>query len=194
MKVLKQVGREIAMGEAVMPEDFLTVTEASERLSVSPRTIQRYCRQGRLNYKWVTGKRHRELRIIPPIPIGDLPGVKKKALVSSDIVAMEDFVRTVQELRDQLRHKDEQIEELEKQIDNLRTLVTGMSELRDTGSTASVDTEVIEKARTIIHDFNSVRPVEKKLILKMAKELKSHTEFLCTLGMKDDGKTADSSS
>jgi len=169
-----------------MSEDFLTVTEAAERLSVSPRTIQRYCRQGRLNYKWVTGKRHRELRIIPPIPIGDLPGVKKKALGSSDIVAMEDFVRTVQDINDQLRRKDERIEDLEKQIDNLRTLVTGMGELRDNGTAATGDTEIIEKARSIIHDFSTMRAVEKRLILKMAKEIKAHSDFLRTLGMKEN--------
>ena len=176
----------MVMRGAAMSDDFLTVTEAAERLSVSPRTIQRYCRQGRLNYKWVTGKRHRELRIIPPIPIGDLPGVRKKTLGTSDLVALEDFNRSVQEFRDQLKLKDERIEELEKQIGSLSALVSGMNGHHDTGHTAPRDAEVIEKAHTIIHDFNTVRPVEKRLILKMAKEIKTHSEFLRTLGMKDE--------
>lgn len=62
-----------------MSEELLTVIEAAKKLGVSPRTIQRYCKQGRLNHKWVQGKRHKELRILSPIPISQLPGEVQKS-------------------------------------------------------------------------------------------------------------------
>ena len=82
-----------------MSEEFLTAAETANILSVSIRTIQRYCKQGRLNYKWITGKRHKELRIIPPIPVSDLPGVKRqKGMSSIDYVTRTDFENTTEEM------------------------------------------------------------------------------------------------
>ena len=67
----------------MMSEELLTVAEAASKLGVSPRTIQRYCKQGRLNFKWVKGKRHKELRILSPIPISQLPGGRRKNLAGT---------------------------------------------------------------------------------------------------------------
>mgnify|MGYP000853127174 CR=1 FL=1 len=59
-----------------MQDELLTVLDVAAKLGVSVRTVQRYCKQGLLNHKWIHGKRHRELRIVPPIPLSLLPGVK----------------------------------------------------------------------------------------------------------------------
>lgn len=161
-----------------MSEDFLTVTEAAEKLSVSSRTIQRYCKQGRLNYKWVTGKRHRELRIIPPIPITELPGVKKKGFPVEGFVSQEDFDSAIEKLRDELMKRGEQIARLEREI----------AALKGTGGAAQDtvgDGEMLSRAREIVYEYDRVRTVEKKLILKMAKEIRDHAAFLATLGMDD---------
>jgi len=159
-----------------MSEEYLTVAEAAEKLSVSPRTIQRYCKQGRLNYKWVHGKRHRELRIIPPIPVADLPGVKiKKEAI--DFVTADEYRAAIEELKESLLEKDRVIEEIRREVERLKSIGAG-------GSTATPDDrEILERAREIVHDFRKVRPVEKKLILKMAKEIEAHAEFLRSLGM-----------
>ena len=168
-----------------MSEEYLTVTEAAEKLSVSPRTIQRYCKQGRLNYKWVTGKRHRELRIIPPIPVSDLPGVRQKKGIDADFVTIEDFQISADELRHQLMEKDRRIDELIEEIEHLKNSLTEKTSIRGMLHTESHDTDILDKARELVRDYNEVRPVEKKLILKMAKELKAHTEFLRSLGMSN---------
>jgi len=159
-----------------MSEKYLTVAEAAEKLSVSPRTIQRYCKQGRLNYKWVHGKRHRELRIIPPIPVADLPGVKiKKEAV--DFVTADEHRAAIEELKESLREKDRAIEEIRREVERLKSTAAGSP------SVVPEDREILQRAREIIHDFRKVRPVEKKLILKMAKEIEAHAAFLRSLGM-----------
>ena len=153
-----------------MSEDYLTVAETAIKLSVSPRTIQRYCKQGRLNYKWITGKRHKELRIIPPLPVSDLPGVKKKKILdTSDFVIKNDFENIIEELKQQLLAKDHRIDELEHEIAQLKSLSSGG--------------ELFQKAESLLHDFNKVRPVEKKLILKMAREIQAYGEYLQSIGM-----------
>jgi len=169
-----------------MSEDYLSVAEASERLAVSPRTIQRYCKQGRLNYKWVTGKRHREIRIIPPIPVGDLPGVKqKKDLGPDDFVSITDFKNSVDELRKLLLDQERRYDELSDKINELATALNSSSQRVETIQADVHEQEVISRAREIVDDFNAVRPVEKALILKMAREIKDQGEYLKTLGMDD---------
>ncbi len=173
-----------------MAKDYLTVTEAADRLAVSPRTIQRYCKQGRLNYKWVTGKRHRELRIIPPIPVADLPGVKqKKELGPDDFVSITDFKVTVDELRTILLEQERRFDELENKITELKNAVSNSSQRVETFQADVHEQEIISRARQIVDDFNAVRPVEKKLILTMAKELKAHGDFLKSLGMTPTDQT-----
>ena len=39
-----------------------------------------------------------------------------------------------------------------------------------------------------VRDLERVRPVEKKLILALARAVKKHDEFLATLGMEKDGE------
>ena len=168
-----------------MSEEFLTAAETASILSVSIRTIQRYCKQGRLNYKWVTGKRHKELRIIPPIPVSDLPGVKRqKGMSSIDYVTRTDFENTTEEMKLHLREKDSRIGELENEIAQLKSLITQNSGtvIRTGGSGLSGD-ELREKAEALVKDFNKVRPVEKKLILKLARDIQAHDRFLRSLGM-----------
>ena len=90
-----------------MTDEFLTVAEASQKLGVSPRTIQRYCKQGRLNFRWVSGKRHKELRILPPITLDRLPGVKRKAQLNvADYVTRKDFDDSTSKLERELLKKD----------------------------------------------------------------------------------------
>lgn len=168
-----------------MSEDYLTVAEAAEKLSVSHRTIQRYCRQGRLNYKWVMGKRHRELRIIPPIPVDALPGVKqKRVLDASDYVTISAFESKTEELRQLLLEKDSRIEELEQKIAQLKSMISvGSGAPESAGISQSHGGEILKKAVSLLNDFTKVRPVEKKLILKMAKEVEAHGEYLRAIGM-----------
>ena len=90
-----------------MSEELLTVAEAAAKLSVSNRTIQRYCKQGLLNHKWIAGKRHKELRIIPPIPVSQLPGVKKKRVLSKfDVENMRMFYSEGIEMMQELKKRD----------------------------------------------------------------------------------------
>jgi hypothetical protein len=139
-----------------MSEELMTVGEASKKLSVSPRTVQRYCKQGLLNHKWIRGKRHKELRIVPPIPLSLLPGVKQgSAPGAGDLVTRKEleelFASFNRELAERDRHIDAQ-----------------------------------QRVESLLEDFETVRPVEKKLILKLARELQSQNKFLRTLGYKEN--------
>ncbi|MFC1693711.1 DUF3294 domain-containing protein [Candidatus Latescibacterota bacterium] len=161
-----------------MSEEYLTVIEAAGKLSVSPRTIQRYCKQDLLNYKWVTGKRHKELRIIPPIEASNLPGVRHKTQFNpSDFVTKENFVTITGELKNRIK-------ELETKLEMAKTASAAATGVSDTVSdSAQVTGDIHEKTRSFLKDFEKVRPIEKKLILKMAEEIKAHGEFLSSLGM-----------
>ena len=162
-----------------MSEEYLTVTKAAETLSVSKRTIQRYCRQGRLNYKWVQGTRHRELRIIPPIPIGELPGVHhKKEIDTSDLLTRSDFDIAIVDLRQRLLDQERRIEDLEREIARLAAGREGAVMIAETASASIADGELRKKIDTLIHDFETVRPVEKQLVLKIAREVKEHVDAL----------------
>lgn len=168
--------------EATMSDDLLSVSEAAERLSVSPRTIQRYCKQGRLNYKWVTGTRHRELRIVPPIPVSELPGVKKHGISADEFVSADEFESAIASLNERLYDVVERLAAISSDIERLKSAGGGVS---SGGAVSRADRDIIAKAGELVHDYNTVRPLEKKLILKMAKEVQAHSQFLRTLGMKD---------
>jgi len=170
-----------------MPEEeYLTVQEAAEKLSISPRSVQRYCREGRLNHKWVQGKRHKELRIVPPISFSNLPGVrKKKVLTSFDYVTKPDIESITEDLRKRIQEKELHIQKLEMEIIELKALIKGQSSV--SGSSHGLG----DKTDMIIHDFETVRPKERKLIVKMAEEIKTHGEFLKTLGMTDNSENTD---
>ena len=47
----------------------------------------------------------------------------------------------------------------------------------------SPDANLLKKADSLLHDFNKVRPIEKKLILKMAREIKTYGDYLRSIGM-----------
>jgi hypothetical protein len=161
-----------------MQDELLTVLDVAAKLGVSVRTVQRYCKQGLLNHKWIHGKRHRELRIVPPIPLSLLPGVKHgSALAEGDFISREDYDSLAATLTRELASRDDRIEALERQLSEA---VSG------TGAAQGVDTGIIERAEALVRDLERVRPVEKKLILALARTVKKHDEFLATLGMEKD--------
>ena len=150
-----------------MPENYLTVTEAATELSVSPRTVQRYCRQGLINHKWVSGKRHKELRIIPPIDTSILPGVRHHRQFDP-----EDFIPRT--------HFDSVVADLTARIHELEHALAEAPTMSSDGGSPAASSEVT----AFMREFERVRPVEQKLILTMAREIKDHEEFLSTLGME----------
>ena len=169
-----------------MTEELLTVIEAAKKLSVSPRTIQRYCKQGRLNHKWVQGKRHKELRILSPIPISQLPGGRRRNLASTfDYVTKNDFEELTSDLKNMLDEKDRRIAMLEEETAKMKSIIGS------TGGFQSIspDNEPIEtlskgKIETLLQELEKVRPVERKLVLKLAKEIQTHEKYLESLGME----------
>jgi len=169
-----------------MSEELLTVIEAAKKLSVSPRTIQRYCKQGRLNHKWIQGKRHKELRILSPIPISQLPGGRRKNLASTfDYVTKNDFEELVLDLKSKLDDKDRRIALLEEETARMKAIIDSTGGFRS----VSPDNEPIEKmskgkTETLLQELEKVRPAERKLVLKLAKEIQTHEKYLESLGMK----------
>ena len=157
-----------------MSEELLTVIEAAKKLGVSPRTIQRYCKQSRLNHKWVMGKRHKELRILSPIPISQLPGGRRRNLVSTfDYITKDDFEAVIAELNRILDDKDTRITLLEEKTAQLK------SQLQDQGNT-----DLRVQIKEFLHEAERVRPAEAKLILKLAQEITAHKEYHDSLDTK----------
>ena len=168
-----------------MNENFLTVSEAASKLGVSPRTIQRYCKQSRLNHKWVQGKRHKELRILSPIPVSQLPSGRRRSLAGTfDYVSKEDFEKTTSEMKQKLNEKDLQIAVLDEQVSELKSMITAAK--ASPQGIPEVDLSVKDsktKLINMLYEYENVRPAEKKLILKLAKEIKEHEKYLSSLGM-----------
>ncbi len=168
-----------------MQDELLTVLDVAAKLGVSVRTVQRYCKQGLLNHKWIHGKRHRELRIVPPIPLSLLPGVKHgSALAEGDFISREDYDSLAATLTRELSSRDERIEALERQLSEAASRETPISGM---DTVPGIDTGILDRAEALVHDLERVRPVEKKLILALARAVKKHDEFLATLGMEKDG-------
>lgn len=174
-----------------MADVLFTVVEAAEKLGVSPRTIQRYCKQDRMNHKWVNGKRHKELRIVPPISLEKLPGVKRRsALNVADYVTRKDFDEITAGLDREILKKDIRIDELKQEIVELKSQINGGSrELQTASSIPISDSRLGKTAESLVHEFEKVRPAEKKLILKLVETIKDHDEFLRTLGFSGDAET-----
>lgn len=173
-----------------MADEFLTVAEASNKLGVSPRTIQRYCKQGRLNHKWIIGKRHKELRILPPISLDKLPGVKRKSqLNAADYVMRKDFEEATLKLERELLKKDIRIDELRQEVTHLGAqLDAAPAHPQSTDATREVDGDIQNKLTFLTHELEKVRPAEKRLIIKMAETIREHNQFLKTLGYSGDGE------
>ncbi len=166
-----------------MSDELISVGDAAKKLGVSDRTVQRYCKQGLLNYKWVHGKRHRELRIVPPIPLSLLPGVKRgSAPENGDLVTKGEFERMHAELTGEIARRDQRIERLEHEISQL----TGGVELP---ASAPFETGRLERVESLLEEYERIRPVERKLILKLARTVKEQDEFLRTLGMPARAET-----
>lgn len=167
-----------------MEEQLLTVTEVAHKLNVSLRTIQRYCKQGRLAHKWVMGKRHKELRIISPIPLSELPGGRRKTLGGSfDYVSSETYRHTVDGLQAELAGLKSRIEGFERELAGLNRnapLPDGGVFSENRGSPGLSD--VTDRVREIVDDYEKVRPSEKKLILKLAREVREHEDYLVSIG------------
>ena len=173
-----------------MADEFLTVAEASNKLGVSPRTIQRYCRQGRLNHKWVSGKRHKELRILPPISLDKLPGVKRKTQLNvADYVTRKDFDETASKLERELLKKDIRIDELRQEVTRLKTQLEGApAQPHGPVPAQEVDGYMQKMLTSLTHELEKVRPAEKRLIIKLAETIREHNQFLKTLGYGGDGE------
>jgi len=156
-----------------MEEELLTVSEAANKLGVSPRTVQRYCKQGRLNHKWIMGKRHKELRIVPPIPLSQLPGGRRRNLSGTfDYVTRKELEEITLEYQRILENRDRRIALLEEETAELKNMLGGNS--------GGVNLEKMEK---VFNEIDRVRPSETKLLLKLAKEVKEHAEYLKAIGM-----------
>lgn len=169
-----------------MSEELLTVVEAARKLGISPRTIQRYCKQGRLNFKWVNGKRHKELRILSPIPISQLPGGRRRNLAGTfDYITKSDLEEITAELKDNINEKDHRIAMLEEETEKLKSITDKAKNLLNIiSSYDSSDTHLRIRIKDFLHEYEKVRPAEKKLILKLAKEVQAHEEYLESIGMK----------
>lgn len=164
-----------------MEEKLLTVAEAASKLNVSPRTIQRYCSQGRLEHRWVMGARHKELRIVSPIPLSQLPGSRRKTIAGTfEYVSTEAFEQEISELRDELDRSRERIEQLENRLAD-----------SGSGDPQSQDDGFRERVTAFMMEFVRVRPAEQKLILKLAQELKEHEAYLVSIGKPPVDKTDD---
>ncbi|MCE5251622.1 helix-turn-helix domain-containing protein [bacterium] len=172
-----------------MVDEFFTVTEAAEKLGVSPRTIQRYCKQGRLNHKWISGKRHKELRILPPISLDKLPGVKRRSPLNvADYVTRKDFDDITARLDREILKKDIRIDELKQEIIMLKSML-GDGDSGDGGDDSLPkirDSRLLKAAESLVHEFEKVRPAERKLILKIASTLRTHDLFLKKMGMAEN--------
>ena len=170
-----------------MSEEFLTVSDASDKLGVSPRTIQRYCKQGRLNHKWINGKRHKELRILPPISLDKLPGVKRKAQMNTaDFVARKDFENTSSKFERELLKKDIRIDELRQEIAHLKEQIENAATQPNGPYPHKDDEQLQEKIVAMTHEIEKVRPAEKLLIIKLAETIRYHDTYLKTLGYRDE--------
>jgi len=173
-----------------MSEELLNVSEAAEKIGVSPRTVQRYCKQGLLNHKWVRGKRHRELRVVPPIPMSLLPGVKRgTAPGAQDMAFRHEFESLRASLTREIQERDRRIEALERQV-------SGVSHRDATGATVpqpapSPDSSRLERLENRFAEFERVRPVEQKLILRLAQTVKEQGDLIRALGMHDKKEISD---
>ena len=162
-----------------MSDELISVSDAALKLGVSARTVQRYCKQGILDHKWVHGKRHRELRIVPPIPLSLLPGVKRgSASDAGDLATKQELEAIHAEFTREITLRDQRIENLEREITRL-TAGTGHPE------SAPFETDRLERVESLLDEYERVRPVERKLILKLARTVKEQDEFLRTLGMQE---------
>ena len=165
-------------------EELMTVVEAAEKLGVSPRTIQRYCKQGLLNHKWIHGKRHKELRVVPPIPLTLLPGVKYGLAPNLyDLVSKKELEKVISVFKLELTVRDNRIDILENKLSKLASLPNEPGG-RQTVSNTSADPDLRRKMESFLNEFDLVRPLEKQLILKLARELQSQSKFLRTLGFE----------
>lgn len=163
-----------------MNNEYLTVTEAAKKLGVSPRTVQRYCKEHRLNYTWVNGKRHKELRILPPIKVSQLPGGRRKNIAGSfDYVTKNIFDEVIADLKYRLEEKERKIAVLEEELSELKSLVSSNKSSPGFSSKEAV----LTKLESYLYDFEKIRPAEKKLIVKLAEEVSAHEKLLKTLNL-----------
>jgi hypothetical protein len=167
-----------------MSDELISVGDTAEKLGVSARTVQRYCKQGILNHKWVHGKRHRELRIVPPIPLSLLPGVKRgSAPDTGDLATKQELADMHAAFTREIAQRDQRIEHLEREISRMA---------REPGLPASApfETDRLERVESLLDEYERVRPVERKLILKLARTVKEQEMFLRTLGMQARTETS----
>jgi hypothetical protein len=128
----------------------------------------------------VDGVRHKELRIKSPIPISQLPGGRRKNLGSTfDYVSKPELDEIVFNLKSSIEAKDKRIAALEEQI----------AVLKESGGSAAPSDGDFEhrltqsKLEHLLAEIEKVRPAERKLVLKLAKAIQAHEQFLERLGL-----------
>jgi len=170
-----------------MKDDYLSVAETAKKLGISPRTVQRYCKDGRLNHKWVQGKRHKELRILPPIQISHLPCGRRKNIAGTfDYLTSNEFGEFKTELERKIEEKDRRIAQLEEDLEILKSELSGASSSR----TSSTTGDLTRGISLFLREYQQVRPAEKKLILKIARELQALEDRMDALDINRPEQTA----
>ena len=155
--------------------------DVAAKLGVSVRTVS--ATEKNLNHKWIHGKLTRASH--RPAHSLLLPGVKHgSALAEGDFISREDYDSLAATLTRELASRDERIEALERQISETASRETPISGM---DAVPGIDAGILDRAEALVRDLERVRPVEKKLILALARAVKKHDEFLATLGMEEDG-------
>ena len=150
-----------------MPDNMLTVKETAERLGVSPRTVQRYCRHGNLKHKWVQGVRHKELRILPPIT----PKGIKGRVGSRVMISCEEFQETVGKLEQELEKRERKLDRLTGELarhDEMSVLIADFKAKINELDNENKHLKVRVAELTL---ETSLTNVERQLLLRMAKDL-----------------------
>jgi len=154
---------------------LLTVKEAAENLCVSPRTIQRYCRQGKLKHKWVQGLRHKELRIFPPL---FRKGITRGLAGTADTPVHDEREIIISRLEQELEAKDRKIDRLTMETGRNTELAAIVADYKTRLQKCSEENRRLQESVNTFLRETRLSALEKKLILRIAKDLSSLKEAL----------------
>ena len=150
-----------------MPDNMLTVKEAAERLGVSPRTVQRYCRQGKLKHKWVQGVRHKELRILPPVTP---KGVKSRGGIRA-MISREEFQETISRLEQELEKRERKIDRLTGELARHDEMSVLVADFKAKINELDNENKHMKERVAELTLETGLTGIERQLILRMAKDL-----------------------
>ena len=158
-----------------MMDVLLTVKEAAEKLGVSPRTIQRYCRQGKLKHKWIQGLRHKELRIIPPL---FRKGITRGLAGTANTPVHDEREMIISRLEQELEAKDRKLDRLTMEIGRNTELAAMAADYKARIHELSEENRRLQDTVNKCLRETRLGELEKKLILRIAKDLSSMKEIL----------------